>query len=214
MSTSKKTPTPKLAPDVVGPLAGDVGKEEWQEGLGLILGNIYICDEIYSSSADDTIQKLEALKWLRENKVSKAKQLTVKIISSPGGDAWACMAVHDAIRQFARDTKMEVITEAYGDCMSGASMIVLQAGDRRIAHKNVLFMIHETSVTTRSSETTGQHADTQKILDLTNQYIFDILSSRTGRPIEEITALVHRKDIILTPVEALGLGLIDEIAGG
>jgi ATP-dependent Clp protease protease subunit len=126
-------------------------------------------------------------------------------VNSPGGSAYAGMAIYDAMQY----VKPDVATTCVGMGMSAAAMILCGgAPGKRFALPNAKIMIHQGSAGYR-----GTPADIQiqakEILSLTRRYA-EIIATHSGQPVDQVTQDIDR-DRFMTPDEAKGYGLIDEI---
>ena len=126
-------------------------------------------------------------------------------VNSPGGSAYAGMAIYDTM-QYVRP---DVCTICIGMGMSAAAMILAGgAAGKRIALPNAKVMIHQGSAGFR-----GTPADIEihaaEVLAMTRR-MAEILAQHTGQPIEKVMADIDR-DRFMTPAEAREYGLVDEI---
>jgi ATP-dependent Clp protease protease subunit len=126
-------------------------------------------------------------------------------INSPGGSAYAGMAIYDTV-QFV---KPDVRTTCVGMAMSAAAMILCGGADgKRSALPNAKVMIHQGSAGFRGTPADIEiHA--QEILATTRQ-MAEIIARHSGRDVEQVMRDIDR-DRFMTPAEALNYGLIDEI---
>jgi ATP-dependent Clp protease protease subunit len=126
-------------------------------------------------------------------------------INSPGGSAYAGMAIYD-VMQFV---KPDVSTICTGISMSAAAMI-LSAGapGKRFALPHTKVMIHQGSAGFR-----GTPADIQiqarEVLALTQQ-MAEIIAAHSGQQFDQVMKDIDR-DRFMTPGEAQEYGLIDAI---
>jgi ATP-dependent Clp protease, protease subunit len=126
-------------------------------------------------------------------------------INSPGGEAYAGMAIYDTMQY----VKPDVRTICLGMAMSAAAMILCGgASGKRFALPNSKLMIHQGSAGFR-----GAPADIQiqakEVLSTTRQ-MAEIVARHSGRPLEQVLQDIDR-DNFMTPTEACDYGLIDEI---
>jgi ATP-dependent Clp protease, protease subunit len=126
-------------------------------------------------------------------------------INSPGGSAYAGMAIYD-VMQFV---KPDVSTICTGIGMSAAAMILSGgAPGKRFALPHAKVMIHQGSAGFR-----GTPADIQiqarEVLSLTHQ-MAEIIAGHAGQPFEQVMKDIDR-DRFMTPGEAKDYGLIDDI---
>lgn len=126
-------------------------------------------------------------------------------INSPGGSVYAGMAIFDTMNF----VKPEISTLCTGMAASmGAFLLAAGNKGKRFALPNSRIMIHQPS-----GGAQGQASDIQiqarEILDLRSR-LNQILSERTGQPIERIEADTER-DTFLSAPDAVSYGLIDKV---
>ncbi len=126
-------------------------------------------------------------------------------INSPGGSVTAGMAIFDTMQYI----KCDVSTICMGMAASmGAFLLAAGAKGKRFALPNSDIMIHQPSGGAQGQATDIMiHAD--HIL-ATKKRLNQILSERTGQPIEVITKDTER-DNFMTAEEAAKYGLIDKV---
>jgi ATP-dependent Clp protease protease subunit len=128
-------------------------------------------------------------------------------INSPGGSAYAGMAIYDTMQY----VKPDVRTICVGMGMSAAAMI-LAGGTRgkRFALPNAKIMIHQGSGGYRGTPADIQIA-AREILEMTER-MGRIIARHTGQPFEQVMRDIDR-DRFMTPEEACEYGVVDEIVG-
>jgi ATP-dependent Clp protease protease subunit len=126
-------------------------------------------------------------------------------VNSPGGSAYAGMAIYDTV-QFV---KPDVHTICVGMAMSAAAMILCGgAKGKRSALPNSKLMIHQGSAGFRGAPTDIEiHA--REVLSTTRR-MAEIISRHSGKPVDQVMRDIDR-DRFMTPEEACEYGLIDEI---
>jgi ATP-dependent Clp protease protease subunit len=126
-------------------------------------------------------------------------------INSPGGSAYAGMAIYDSVQY----VKPDVRTIAVGMCMSAAAMVLCGgAPGKRMALPNSKIMIHQGSAGFRGTPTDIEiHA--QEVLSM-RQRMAEIIAEHSGRPLEAVMKDIDR-DHFMTPEEAVEYGIVDEI---
>ena len=126
-------------------------------------------------------------------------------INSPGGSAYAGMAIYDTMQY----VKPDVRTICIGMGMSAAAMILCGgAAGKRSALPNAKIMIHQGSAGFRGTPTDIEiHA--QEVL-ATRQRMAEVIALHAGRPVEQVMQDIDR-DRFMTPADAVDYGLIDEI---
>ena len=126
-------------------------------------------------------------------------------INSPGGSAYAGMAIYDTMQY----VKPDVRTICVGMSMSAAGMILAGgAPGKRFALPNAKVMIHQGSAGYRGAPADIQIA-AREILEVTER-MARIIARHTGQPFEKVMKDIDR-DRFMTPQEAKEYGLIDEI---
>src|SRR3954467_11382088 len=126
-------------------------------------------------------------------------------VNSPGGSAYAGMAIYDAMQHVRPD----VSTICFGMGMSAAAMIMAGgAAGKRFALPNAKLMIHQGSAGFRGAPADIQiHA--REVLQLT-QRMAEILAKHTGQPFERVMQDIDR-DRFMTPEEAVEYGMVDAV---
>jgi ATP-dependent Clp protease, protease subunit len=126
-------------------------------------------------------------------------------VNSPGGSAYAGMAIYDAM-QFV---KPDVATVCLGMGMSAAAMILCGgAAGKRFALPNAKVMIHQGSGGFRGTPADIQIA-AREILDQTRRYA-EIIAAHSGQDVDQVMQDIDR-DRFMTPQEAIEYGLVDAI---
>jgi ATP-dependent Clp protease protease subunit len=126
-------------------------------------------------------------------------------INSPGGEAYAGMAIYDTM-QFVRP---DVRTTCIGMGMSAAAMVLAGGSPgKRFALPNAKIMIHQGSAGFRGAPVDIE-IQAREVLSLTRR-MAEILARHTGKPVDQVMKDIDR-DRFMTPEEARDYGLIDEI---
>ena len=126
-------------------------------------------------------------------------------INSPGGSAYAGMAIYDAMQY----VKADVQTICTGMGMSAAAMILCGgAAGKRFALPNAKVMIHQGSAGYRGSPADIQIA-AKEIIEMTER-MAEIIARHTGQPFEQVMKDIDR-DRFMTPEDAVAYGLIDSV---
>jgi ATP-dependent Clp protease, protease subunit len=126
-------------------------------------------------------------------------------INSPGGQAYAGMAIYDVMQHVAPD----VSTICVGMGMSAAAMILCGgAAGKRFALPNARIMIHQGSAGTRGAPS-DMEIQLREVLALTHR-MSEIIAHHSGRPVSQVAIDIDR-DHYLTAAEAREYGLIDDI---
>jgi ATP-dependent Clp protease protease subunit len=126
-------------------------------------------------------------------------------VNSPGGDAYAGMAIYDTMQY----VKPDVRTICVGMAMSAGAMILCGgAPGKRFALPNSKMMIHQ-----GSAGFSGAPSDIQiqaREVLATTRRMAEIVARHSGRPVEQVLQDIDR-DNFMTPEDARAYGLIDEI---
>ncbi|MCR1898763.1 ATP-dependent Clp endopeptidase proteolytic subunit ClpP [Irregularibacter muris] len=126
-------------------------------------------------------------------------------INSPGGSVTAGFAIYDTMQYI----KCDVSTICIGMAASmGAFLLTAGAKGKRFALPNSEIMIHQPLGGARGQATDIQiHAE--QILKIKNK-LNDILSNRTGQPLEKIQRDTER-DYFMSADQAKEYGIIDQV---
>ena len=126
-------------------------------------------------------------------------------INSPGGSAYAGMAIYDAMQY----VKPDVETVCIGMGMSAAAMILCAgAPGKRFALPNTKVMIHQGSAGFRGTPADIEiHA--REVLDMTRR-MAEIIARHSAKPVEQVIRDIDR-DRFMTPEEARDYGIVDAI---
>ena len=126
-------------------------------------------------------------------------------INSPGGMAYAGMAIYDVIQHVRPD----VSTICVGMGMSAAAMVLCGgAPDKRLALPNARIMIHQGSAGTRGAPS-DMEIQLREVLALTRR-MAEIIAHHSSRPVDEVLRDIDR-DYYMTPEEAIEYGLVDAV---
>ena len=153
---------------------------------------------------NDDIANLIAAQLLFLDAEDPGKDISL-YVNSPGGSAYAGMAIYDAM-QYVRP---DVATVCLGMGMSAAAMVLCAgAKGKRYALPNAKVMIHQGSGGFRGTPADIQIA-AREILDMTKQ-MAEIISRHSGQDVDQVLRDIDR-DRFMTPEEAVEYGLIDAI---
>src|SRR5438132_1259282 len=126
-------------------------------------------------------------------------------INSPGGSAYAGMAIYD-VMQYVRP---DVRTICTGMGMSAAAMILAGgAAGKRFCLPNAKVMIHQGSAGFRGTPADIQIA-AREIVEMT-QRMAELIARHSGQDVEQVMADIDR-DRFMTPEEAMAYGLVDAV---
>jgi len=126
-------------------------------------------------------------------------------INSPGGVAYAGMAIYDVIQHVRPD----VSTICVGMGMSAAAMVLCGGTPgKRLALPNARIMIHQGSAGTRGAPS-DMEIQLREVLAVTRR-MAEIIAHHSGRSVDQVAADIDR-DYFMTPEDAMAYGLIDGI---
>jgi len=170
------------------------------------LRDVYLIGDIEKDTARACIERLRDL--ANEN----SKPITL-FINSAGGNVTDGLAIHDAIRHIiSRGTEVRVIVQ--GMAYSMGSIVLQAASDgRRLAFPHSWIMIHEPAKWAGWQSTTAAAQHLERLKQMQDQ-IYNILSSRSGKPLRQIIRDTKRTDFYLDAQRAMQYGLIDAIVAG
>jgi ATP-dependent Clp protease protease subunit len=156
------------------------------------------------TEVDDQVANLIAAQLLFLEAEDPDKEISL-YVNSPGGSAYAGMAIYDTMQHVRPDVK----TICLGMGMSAAAMILCGgAPGKRFALPNSKIMIHEGSAGFRGTPTDIDiHA--REVLSMTRR-MAEIIAKHSGRDVEQVLQDIDR-DRFMTPEEAIEYGLIDGV---
>lgn len=137
-----------------------------------------------------------------ELKKVTSKNLTV-IINSPGGDVWAGVSIHDALKEL----DAEVTVKVSGLAASIASVIAM-AGDKIVMTPGSTMMIHKASMLA-----IGNADDMKKaieMLETVEDGIISIYADRTGNSKEQVKEMIDA-ETWMSAEKAVELGFADSV---
>ena len=153
---------------------------------------------------DDQIANLIITQMLYLEAQDPEKDIAL-YINSPGGMAYAGMAIYDVIQH----VRPEVSTICVGMGMSAAAMILCGGSPgKRLALPNSRIMIHQGSAGTRGAPS-DMEIQLREVLATTRR-MAEIIAHHSGRPLDQVERDIDR-DYFMTATEAMDYGLIDEI---
>ena len=158
---------------------------------------IFLGTEVEASSANLIVAQLLFLE-------AEDPETDVRLyLNSPGGDAYAGLAIYDAM-QFIRPD-----VQTYCVAMSAAAMLLAGgAPGKRFVLPNAKVMIHQGSGGFRGTPADIQIA-AREILSLTRRYA-EVIARHTGRDVEQVVQDIDR-DRFLAPEEAVEYGIADSV---
>jgi len=156
------------------------------------------------AEVDDHIANLITAQLLFLEAEDPEKDISL-YVNSPGGSAYAGMAIYDTI-QFV---KPDVRTICVGMAMSAAAMILCGGSPgKRSALPNAKMMIHQGSAGFRGTPSDIDiHA--REVLSTTRR-MAEIIALHSKREVDQVMRDIDR-DKFMSPKEAVDYGLIDEI---
>ncbi len=153
---------------------------------------------------DDQIANLIVTQMLYLEAQDPEKDIAL-YINSPGGMAYAGMAIYDVMQHVAP----EVATICVGMGMSAAAMILCGgAPGKRLALPNARIMIHQGSAGTRGAPS-DMEIQLREVLATTRR-MAEIIAHHSGRSVDQVEQDIDR-DYFMTAEEARDYGLIDDI---
>ena len=153
---------------------------------------------------NDDIANLIAAQLLHLDAQEPGRDISL-YVNSPGGSAYAGMAIYDAMQYVQSD----VSTVCLGMGMSAAAMILCGgAPGKRFALPNAKIMIHQGSAGYRGTPADIQIA-AREILSMTRR-MAEIISRHTNQDVEQVMKDIDR-DRFMTPEEAVEYGIVDAI---
>ena len=195
---STPTPVQVLVPTVIeegsrGDRAFDIYSQLLRERI------VFLGQEV-----DDQVANLIISQMLFLEAQDNKKDIAL-YINSPGGVAYAGMAIYDVMQHVEPD----VSTICVGMGMSAAAMI-LSGGTtgKRFALPNARIMIHQGSAGARGAPS-DMEIQLREVLSLTRR-MAEIIAHHSGRPVEQVSADIDR-DRYMTAAEARDYGIVDDI---
>src|ERR1022692_3928014 len=188
------SPTQILVPTVIeegsrGDRAFDIYSQLLRERI------VFLGQEV-----DDQVANLIISQMLYLEAADNEKDIHL-YINSPGGMAYAGMAIYDVMQHVAPD----VSTICVGMGMSAAAMILCGgAAGKRFALPNARIMIHQGSAGTRGAPS-DMEIQLREVLALTHR-MSEIIAHHSGRSVDDVTRDIDR-DYFMTPEEAIAYGL-------
>lgn len=132
-----------------------------------------------------------------------AQNINVEI-NSPGGDVFAGIAIYNALRNSGKKVNVTVM----GVAASAASLVAM-AGDSITMPENTFMMVH--NPWGFAAGDAAELRDTADMLDKVGASLVGTYAARTGKPAEEIKALLDA-ETWMTAQEAVDAGFATEVA--
>jgi len=153
---------------------------------------------------NDDIANLIAAQLLHLDAQEPGKDIFL-YVNSPGGSAYAGMAIYDAMQYVSSD----VATVCLGMGMSAAAMILCGgAPGKRFALPNAKMMIHQGSAGYRGTPADIQIA-AREVIGMTRR-MAELIALHSGQDVEQVMQDIDR-DRFMTPEEAVAYGLVDAV---
>jgi len=184
----------------------DAVRAQLRKEHGDRLRDVYLIGDIEKDTARACIERL------RELANDNNRPITL-FINSAGGNVTDGLAIHDSVRYIiSRGIEVKIIVQGMAYSMGS---IVLQAASegRRLAFPHSWIMIHEPAKWAGWQSTSAAAQHLERLKQMQDQ-IYNILSSRSGKPLRQIIRDTKRTDFYLDAQSALDYGLIDSIVAG
>jgi ATP-dependent Clp protease protease subunit len=191
----------RLVGELIDAVKGVLRKEQSDR-----LRDTYLIGDIEKDTARAVIERV------RELANDNARPMTL-YINSAGGNVTDGLAIHDAIREIvSRGIEVTIVVQGMAYSMGS---VVLQAASegRRLSYPHSWIMIHEPAKWAgwQSTSAAAQHLDRLKQMQA---QIYQILATRSGKPLQKIIRDTKRTDFYLDATRAREYGLIDGIVEG
>ncbi len=191
----------RLIAELIEAVRGQLRKEQGDK-----LRDVYLIGDIEKDTARTCIERL------RELANDSGKPITI-YINSAGGNVTDGLAIHDSIRHVV-SKGVEVTIIVQGMAYSMGSIVLQAASDgRRFSFPHSWIMIHEPAKWAGWQSTTAAAQHLERLKQMQDQ-IYQILSSRSGKPLRQIIKDTKRTDFYLDAQKALEYGLIDAVVAG
>jgi ATP-dependent Clp protease protease subunit len=156
------------------------------------------------SPIDDEIANLVVAQLLHLEADDPDKDIAL-YVNSPGGSAYAALAIYDAMQFVGCD----VATICCGIAMSGGSLVLAGgAAGKRLALPNARILIHQPHGSYQG-QSTDMEIHAREAIALRRRYE-EIYAEHTGQDAARIKADIER-DRYFTADEAVGYGLVDRV---
>ena len=191
----------RLISDLIDAVKGVLRKETSDR-----LRDVYLIGDIEKDTARSVIERL------RELANDNTRPMTL-YINSAGGNVTDGLAIHDAIREIVgRGIEVTIVVQGMAYSMGSVVLQAASAG-RRLSYPHSWIMIHEPAKWAgwQSTSAAAQHLDRLKQMQA---QIYQILATRSGKPLQKIIRDTKRTDFYLDAKRAVEYGLIDGIVEG
>ena len=191
----------RLISDLIDAVKGVLRKETSDR-----LRDVYLIGDIEKDTARSVIERL------RELANDNTRPMTL-YINSAGGNVTDGLAIHDAICEIVgRGIEVTIVVQGMAYSMGSVVLQAASAG-RRLSYPHSWIMIHEPAKWAgwQSTSAAAQHLDRLKQVQA---QIYQILATRSGKPLQKIIRDTKRTDFYLDAKRAVEYGLIDGIVEG
>lgn len=143
-----------------------------------------------------------AAKFIKDFKAIKGDEVTLTV-NSPGGSLFDGLSIYTAMAASGKKITGKVMGVA-----ASAASILLMAAEKIQMPKNTHLMIHKAgNIAVGNADDMRAMAD---VLDTLDKSIAATYAARTGRPEDEIKAMLDKGDTWMTADEAVAMGFADE----
>lgn len=143
-----------------------------------------------------------ARKFIEDFKALKGDNVTM-LVNSPGGSLFDGLAIYTAIAASGKNVTAKVMGLA-----ASAASLVLMAASRIEMPKNTHLMVHKAgNVVAGNADELRAMAE---VLDTLDNSIAATYAARSGKPVEDIKAMLDQGDTWLSADEAVEMGFADE----
>ena len=165
---------------------------------------IFLTDHVDAETSNELLKKLMYL-----NGADSEAEITL-YINSPGGDVYSGLAVYDFISLMKAPLKTVCI-----GCAASMGAILFLAGEKREMLPHTQIMIHDPSYLRLDVGGKKPHEIQHEVdsLNKTREHLAQIISERTGKPLEEVYKLTAN-DSYFDAKEAVEFGLATAICEG
>jgi ATP-dependent Clp protease protease subunit len=180
-------------------------EHEWNEASDEQSGVYAFWHDVTRESVFEAVRELAA--WSRSN---ERKPLRFEI-NSPGGEVPHGLALYDFLRELS-NAGHRIETVGIGEVASMGS-VILQAGDHRVLTQNSILMMHQPMQSGPEDESSWAAIDRVNELKRTEKQLLGLLAARATVSRAELRKLWDKRDLHMTPREAIAYGLCDEVRG-
>jgi len=177
---------------------------------GQLSDNVFLLDDTAYWTAWGGIGTHDAQNFWKDLIILKkrgVKNLWV-YLNSPGGSAYDGLSFADMIKE--ANKYFNVTVEATG-LVASAAIVILVAGEHRVARSNTIFMVHLGRIMKFFSEETIKDLEAQRrMMNLVAEMYNGVIKERTKLTLKEISAYCE-KETWFSAKQAKEWGFIDEI---